>query len=225
MLEKRNFAMNPSLPETEKRRLEVLWQYEVLDSMPEEVFDDLVELAAYICEAPIALITLVDEQRQWFKSQVGISIKETTRDISFCTHAIAHQHLFVVPDTLADPLFAKNPFVVSKPKIRFYAGAPLLTADGHSLGTLCVLDKVPRQLRPDQGKALQVLARHVMSHLESRRSSGEATRLREERDELRRELNRLKSREKPVTRTVKTLSRPARKSRASSNHRSAPRKR
>jgi GAF domain-containing protein len=184
-----------------------------------------VELAAYICEAPIALITLIDEQRQWFKSQVGISIKETTRDISFCTHAIAQPHLFIVPDTLADARFAKNPFVLSKPKIRFYAGAPLVTNDGHALGTLCVLDKVPRQLRPDQAKALQVLARHVMNHLESRRSSGEATRLREERDDLRRELNRLKSREKPGARAVKTLSRPAPKSPASSKPRSISRKR
>src|SRR5947207_2699931 len=99
--------MSPPIPANEAQRLKVLWQYDVLDTVPEEVFDDLTELAARICEAPIALITLVDEKRQWFKSKVGISVKETSRDISFCAHAINQEDLFIVPDALQDERFAK----------------------------------------------------------------------------------------------------------------------
>lgn len=163
--------MNAPLLAVEKKRLKVLWQYDVLDTVPEAVFDDLTELAARICEAPIALISLVDEDRQWFKSKVGISIDETSRDLSFCAHAIRQEGLFIVPDATRDVRFAKNPLVVSDPKIRFYAGAPLITPDGYALGTLCVIDKVPRELRPDQQQALRVLARHVMTQLELRRQS------------------------------------------------------
>ncbi|HLP77936.1 MAG TPA: GAF domain-containing protein [Candidatus Paceibacterota bacterium] len=161
-------------PQMEKRRLKVLWQYDVLDTVPEEVFDDLTELAARICEAPIALISLVDEDRQWFKSKVGITINETSRDISFCAHAIFCQEgLFIIPDATKDKRFSSNPLVVSDPKIRFYAGAPLVTPDGYALGALCVIDKVPRELRLEQQKALRVLARHVMTQLEIRRHSRE----------------------------------------------------
>jgi GAF domain-containing protein len=165
--------MKPSVPAQEKQRLKVLWQYNVLDTMPEEVFDDLTELAARICEAPIALITLVDEDRQWFKAKVGISVNETSRDISFCSHAIAQTDLFIVPDATKDKRFAKNPLVVSDPKIRFYAGAPLIAPDGHALGTLCVIDQKPRELRAEQKQALRVLARHVMTQLELRQRSHE----------------------------------------------------
>src|SRR6266702_4039798 len=154
------------VPPNEKQRLKVLWQYDVLDPIPEEVFDDLTELAARICEAPIALIALVDEDRQWFKSKVGVSLNETSRDISFCGHAICQSDLFIVPDATKDERFANNPLVTSSPKIRFYAGAPLVTPDGYALGTLCIIDKVPRQLRPDQKNALGILARHVVSQLE-----------------------------------------------------------
>jgi GAF domain-containing protein len=165
--------MSAPIPQNERKRLKVLWQYEVLDTVPEEVFDDLTELAARICEAPIALISLVDEKRQWFKSKVGITVSETSRDLSFCAYAITQGELFIVPDATKDKRFANNPFVTSDPKIRFYAGAPLITPDGHALGTLCVIDKVPRELRPEQKQALVILARHVVSQLELRRRSGE----------------------------------------------------
>src|ERR1043166_2605525 len=185
--------MNTSLPANEKQRLKVLWQYEVLDSIPEEVFDDLTELAARICEAPIALITLVDEDRQWFKSKVGVTINETSRDISFCGHAIEQSDLFIVPDATLDKRFAKNPLVTSDPKIRFYAGAPLITPDGHALGTLCVIDKVPRELRPDQKQALRVLARHVMTQLELRRHSRELAVVRKKTDKYESEVEELRA--------------------------------
>ncbi len=200
--------MSALVPPNEKQRLKVLWQYDVLDTIPEEVFDDLTELAARICEAPIALITLVDEDRQWFKSKVGISDNETSRDISFCAHAILQSDLFIVPDATKDQRFAHNPLVTSDPKIRFYAGAPLITPDGHALGTLCVIDKVPRELRPDQKTGLRVLARHVMTQLELRRRSQALAHAHKEREraqshlhkaraqlaELRRQLRRLKAR-------------------------------
>ena len=200
--------MSALVPPNEKQRLKVLWQYDVLDTIPEEVFDDLTELAARICEAPIALITLVDEDRQWFKSKVGISDNETSRDISFCAHAILQADLFIVPDATKDQRFAHNPLVTSDPKIRFYAGAPLITPDGHALGTLCVIDKVPRELRPDQKTGLRVLARHVMTQLELRRRSQALAHAHKEREraqshlhkaraqlaELRRQLRRLKAR-------------------------------
>src|SRR6185503_9710541 len=113
-------------------------------------------------------ITLVDENRQWFKSKVGVTVSETSRDISFCAHAITQVDLFIVPDATKDDRFANSPLVVSEPNIRFYAGAPLITADGYALGTICVIDKVPRELRPDQKQALRILARHVVSQLELR---------------------------------------------------------
>jgi len=174
----------------EKKRLKVLWQYDVLDTVPEEVFDDLTELAARICEAPIALISLVDEDRQWFKSKVGVTLKETSRDISFCAHAIRQEGLFIVPDATLDPRFAQNPLVISDPKIRFYAGAPLITPDGHALGTLCVLDKVPRELRSEQQQALRVLARHVMTQLELRRHARELTEAHKAREATQDELDK-----------------------------------
>lgn len=174
--------MNAPLPPNEKQRLKILWQYDVLDTVPEEVFDDLTELAARICEAPVALISLIDEDRQWFKSKVGISVSETSRDLSFCAHAIRQEGLFIIPDATLDKRFAKNPLVTSDPKIRFYAGAPLITPDGHALGTLCVIDKVPRELRREQQQALQVLARHVMTQLELRRHARELATVKKARE-------------------------------------------
>jgi len=163
--------MRYPVPRNEPKRLKVLWDYEVLDTVPEEVFDDLTELAALVCEAPISLISLVDEDRQWFKSKFGISMSETSRDVSFCAHALNGPELLIVPDATRDRRFSSNPLVTSDPKIRFYAGAPLVTPDGYVLGTLCVLDTKPRDLRPEQKKALGLLARHVISQLEVRRRS------------------------------------------------------
>jgi GAF domain-containing protein len=174
--------MSAQLQHNEAKRLKVLWQYDVLDTVPEEVFDDLTELAARICEAPIALISLVDEDRQWFKSKVGVTLTETSRDISFCAHAIKQADLFIIPDATKDVRFASNPLVISDPKIRFYAGAPLITPDGHALGSLCVIDKVPRQLRREQQQALKVLSRHVMTQLELRRHASELAAARQARE-------------------------------------------
>jgi GAF domain-containing protein len=181
--------MTAPVPKNEKKRLEVLWQYEVLDSVPEEVFDDLTELAASICESPIAMITLVDEKRQWFKSRIGISATETSRDVSFCAHAILSKGLFIVPDASTDTRFAMNPLVTSEPKIRFYAGAPLVTPDGYALGTLCVIDKIPHTLREDQKRALTILSRHVMTQLELRHRSRELAQVRREHQKMSRALD------------------------------------
>jgi GAF domain-containing protein len=198
--------MSAATPQNEKKRLKVLWQYEVLDTVPEELFDDLTELAARICEAPIALISLVDEKRQWFKSKVGTTVNETSRDLSFCAHAIRQSGLFIVPDATQDARFANNPLVVSEPKIRFYAGAPLVTPDGYALGTLCVIDKVPRELREDQKQALSILARHVVSQLELRRRSRELHDVRQENADYRLELDRLRTK-LAQTRRAKTTPR------------------
>jgi diguanylate cyclase (GGDEF)-like protein/PAS domain S-box-containing protein len=153
----------------EAARLDALRQYDVLDTLPEVEFDDLTLLAAHICGTPIALISLVDENRQWFKSSVGLGMRETPRDVSFCAHAIVQDDLFVVQDATQDERFADNPLVTSEPHIRFYMGAPLITPQGHALGTLCVVDRVPRQLSPQQAESLQVLSRQVVRQLELRR--------------------------------------------------------
>jgi PAS domain S-box-containing protein len=162
--------MKAPLPRDEATRLECLRRYEILDTAPEEAFDDLTALAAHICEAPIALITLVDENQQWFKSKVGLTVTETSRDVAFCAHTILQPDLLIVPDALEDKRFSDNPLVTSEPKIRFYAGAPLMTPDGHALGTLCVIDRVPRELSAEQEQALRVLSRSVVTQLELRRS-------------------------------------------------------
>ncbi|MBL6081283.1 PAS domain-containing protein [Belnapia sp. T18] len=156
----------------EARRLSALDSYNVLDTPPEREFDEVVELAAQLCDAPIALVSLLGEDRQFFKAEVGLGLRETPRDVSICAHAILHPGLFVVPDTATDPRFAGNPLVTAAPHIRFYAGALLETEDGLPLGTLCVIDRRPRPegLAAQQGFALQVLARQVMARLELRRA-------------------------------------------------------
>ena len=180
--------MKKPIPKNEAKRIKVLWQYDILDTVPEEVFDELADLAAHICGAPIALITLVDENRQWFKSKVGVSVNETGRDISLCAHAILQDDLFIIPDTTLDARFKNNPLVTTSPKIRFYAGAPLISPDGHALGTLCVLDKVPRELTQDQKSALRILSRHVMTQLELRRHALELAKARSDREMIQADL-------------------------------------
>ncbi len=164
--------MKAPLPDNETQRLAILREYNVLDSMPEQAFDDLTLLAAQICQTPIALITLVDENRQWFKSKIGLSATETSRDAAFCAHAILNpDEVLEVPDAHLDPRFANNPLVTSEPHIRFYAGAPLAGQDGVALGTLCAIDRVPRKLSAEQIAALQALSRTVVARLELRRTA------------------------------------------------------
>ena len=158
------------LPIDEKERLKVLDDYDILDKEPEQSFDDLVLLASQICETPIASITLIDEKRQWFKSKIGLTADETPRDIAFCAHTILQKDLFVVGDAQADQRFASNPLVTGAPHIRFYAGLPIILGKGHALGTICVIDRVPRILTAQQRKGLEALSRQVIAQLELRQS-------------------------------------------------------
>ena len=159
----------PVVPEHEAARLEALHRYQILDTEPERSFDDLTLLASSICGTPMALITLVDADRQWFKSRIGIPLTETARAVSFCAHAIQHRDLFIVPDARHDERFRDNPLVTGATEIRFYAGAPLVTPDGHALGTLCVLDRTPRTLSREQLESLTALCRQAEAQLELRR--------------------------------------------------------
>lgn len=158
------------LSNKEVARLEFLRQYQILDTEPEKAFDDLTYLAAHICGTPIALVSLSDASRQWFKSKVGLDATEAPRQVAFCDHAIKQSDVFIVPDTLSDPRFATNPLVISDPRLRFYAGAPLITTEGYALGTLCVLDLIPRKLSAQQVEALRVLSCQVTAQLELRRN-------------------------------------------------------
>lgn len=161
-------AISVPVPANEADRLARLARYGILDKPPEPAFDDLTQIAAHICQTPICLISLVDAARQWFLSRVGLDATETPRNLAFCAHAILQEDLFVVVNALKDSRFADNPLVVSDPNIRFYAGAPLRTADGIALGTLCVIDRVPRRLNATQREALQALAQQVVALLERR---------------------------------------------------------
>ncbi|HEY9697769.1 MAG TPA: response regulator [Trichocoleus sp.] len=164
------------LPSNEADRLSVLYQCKILDTSPEWLFDDITRLATQICQVPIALVSLIDSDRQWFKSKVGLAVSETPRNIAFCAYAILHRDILIVPDALQDERFADNPLVTSEPFVRFYAGVPLVTPDGFTLGTLCVIDHSPRQLQPEQIEALQALARQVVKQIDLRRNLAELER-------------------------------------------------
>jgi diguanylate cyclase (GGDEF)-like protein/PAS domain S-box-containing protein len=160
----------------EKKRLEVLYRYQLLDTLPESQFDEITQLAALICATPIATITLVDKDRQWFLSRIGITATETARAISFCAHAIRHDTLLIIPDTQQAPEFRDNPLVSGPPHLRFYAGAPLIAEDGLALGTLAVMDTVPRFLSAQQQDALMTLSRDIVARFQSRRQLAELCR-------------------------------------------------
>lgn len=161
--------MPTPLPSNEADRLAALYELQVLDTAPEDDFDDIVKLASTVCGVPMSLVSLIDIDRQWFKAKIGTDLTETPRDFSFCGHAILGRDVLVVPDTQRDPRFADNPTVAQHGGVRFYAGAPLITSDGFALGTLCVLDSQPRTLDTEQVQALRALARQVTSQLELRR--------------------------------------------------------
>jgi PAS domain S-box-containing protein len=154
------------------RRVQILRRYGMLDTRPEEALDDITALAASICDAPIALISLIDEERQWFKSNIGFAMAETPLEASFCSHAL-ERDILIVPDAKEDPRFADNPLVTGEPGIRFYAGVPLMAPEGVALGSLCVMDRVPRTLTGRQEQVLRVLARQVMTQFDLRRRSRE----------------------------------------------------
>lgn len=167
---------------TEAERLSALDSYHVLDTPPEPSFDDIAKIAAHVCGAPIAAVNFIAEHRQWFKSEIGLGVRETPLDVSICARAILQRGLFVVPDTTLDPRFSSNPLVTGEPYLRFYAGALLETRDGLPLGTLCVLDHAPRPsgLTPEQAFTLEALARRVMTELELRRALARQARLEQE---------------------------------------------
>ena len=169
----------------EARRLAALRRYRILDTLPERAYDDIVRLASTLCGTPISTVTLIDLDRQWFKASIGMTEQENAREIAFCDHAIRQpDDLFVVRDATEDPRFVDNPMVTAPGGIRFYAGMPLVTAEGDALGTVCVVDRCPRELGPAQLDGLRALGRQVVALLELRRLNLDSQRLLAERDLL-----------------------------------------
>jgi len=161
----------PTTPENELGRLKSLTSFQIMDTLPEKEYDNITKIASEICLSPIALISLVSKDKQWFKSHHGLDATETPRDIAFCAHAInAPNKILMVPDSRLDPRFQDNPLVHDAPNMVFYAGAPLNTPDGFSLGTLCVIDHEPKQLNKPQLEALEALSQQVVSQFQLRRN-------------------------------------------------------
>ena len=160
-----------ALPDNEAERLKALHEYRILGTRPEESYDDITTIASETCQTPIALLSLVDSDRQWFKSKVGIVAEETPRDWSFCAHAILSAEPLVVPDACSDERFRDNPLVTGDPGIRLYAGFPLQNNESHRIGTLCVIDREPRVLNATQCKVMEALARQAVAFLELRKRS------------------------------------------------------
>ena len=164
----------PAIPKNENERLKALEAYNVLDTLPEQVFDDITEIASHICDVPIALVSLIDKDRQWFKSHHGLDATETPRELAFCAHAINDPtEILEVKDSEKDDRFHDNPLVAGAPHVKFYAGAPLITTEGHALGTLCVIDNKPNSLSDKQKTALKALSRQVVSQLELKKINEE----------------------------------------------------
>jgi len=156
----------PGIPQNEAERIQVLRDLLILDTEPEERFDVITAYCQSRFKVEISLVSLVDTDRQWFKSTCGLDAKETPRDISFCGHAILQDQVFIVKNALEDPRFADNPLVLGPPNIRFYAGAPLELSSGQTVGTLCIIDSKPKSLEPEEVDHLQVLAHMVSMELE-----------------------------------------------------------
>jgi len=161
--------MSPPTIENEALRLASVHSLAVLDTPTEPEFDELVELAAWTCHAPMAALSLIDENRQWFKSTIALDLPETPRATAICAHTIVDSETLVVPDTTRDPRFEGNPFVINAPEVRFYAGVPITIDEGLRVGTLCVLDTRPRQLFSDERRALEIIARQAAAHLRADR--------------------------------------------------------
>ena len=165
--------MKAHRPDNEAQRQAALKEYHILDTEAEQAYDDITALAAYVCHAPIAMISLVDESRQWFKSKLGLNQRETPRDVAFCAHAILQTEPLIVKDALKDARFSDSALVTRSPHIRFYAGFPLASPEGFAIGTLCAIDRRPRRLSAEQTTAMQTLSRQVMALLELRRVSAQ----------------------------------------------------
>ena len=182
--------ISAQIPDNEVQRLAQLQRYDILDTLPEQAYDDLLMIAAGICGTSMGSVSLVDSDRQWFKSQLGLPVSETPRDVAFCAHAILRpQEVLVVPDALDDERFHDNPLVTGAPNIRFYAGAPLISSSGNAVGTLCVMDNAPRQLDAAQIEAMARLSRQVVALLELRQAYKELARHLSEREWYERQLD------------------------------------
>ncbi len=164
--------IKPAIPENENERLNALKEYSILDTIPEKEYDEITELASFICQTPISLISLIDDKRQWFKSHYGTNTEFTPREVAFCAHAINDQNnMLIVPDSRKDKRFHDNPIVTDDPHVIFYAGIPLVNPEGYPLGTLCVIDNKPNTLSEDQVGALRALSNQLMKLFELRKTS------------------------------------------------------